>query len=182
MKRKDRSSNSAAAEERKSKKTKKNADKEDVQDTSKLDFSSAEKLFSSLISPTTSEDFFSQYWEKKPLHIQRKDPQYYGSLFSKSDLESLLKKEEVLFVQDLNLCRYEEGEKQYLNGDENTRATATQVSKEVKEHKATIQFHQPQRFKVFVLCKKYVGIANICSLRESEKGRKRGNMEKFKGR
>lgn len=149
MKRKDRSSSTNAAEERKSKKTKKTAEAEDAQETSKLDFSSSEKLFSSLLSPTTAEDFFSKYWEKKPLFLQRKDPEYYGSLFSKSDLDSLLKKEEILYVQDLNLCRYEDGEKKYLNGEMNTKATAPLVSKEFKEHKATIQFHQPQRFKVF---------------------------------
>ncbi|XP_031571088.1 ribosomal oxygenase 2-like [Actinia tenebrosa] len=147
MKRKDRPSSSNATEERRSKKTKKTAEAEDAQESGKLDYSSPEKLFSSLLSPTTAEEFFSEYWEKKPLFMQRKEPEYYGTLFSKSDLDSLLKKEEILFVQDLNLCRYEDGNKEYLNGDINTKATASQVSKEVKERKATIQFHQPQRFK-----------------------------------
>ncbi|KAK3749582.1 hypothetical protein QZH41_019718, partial [Actinostola sp. cb2023] len=146
MKRKDRSS-ASANEERKSKKSKKVSDLEEVQESSKLDFSSADKLFSSLIAPTTNEAFFSEYWEKKPLLIERGDTEFYGPLFNKSDLEAILKKEEIEFVNDVNVCRYEDGDKLYMNGDMGTRATLSRVSKDMKERKATVQFHQPQRFK-----------------------------------
>src|SRR5690349_4237519 len=33
-----------------------------------------------LLSPITQEEFFSQYWEKKPLFISRKNKDYYGDL------------------------------------------------------------------------------------------------------
>ncbi|KXJ18241.1 Bifunctional lysine-specific demethylase and histidyl-hydroxylase MINA [Exaiptasia diaphana] len=146
MKRKNRSS-SSTNDERKSKKTRKVSDLEEIQELSKLDFNSAEKLFSSLIAPITSKTFFSEYWEKKPLLIKRNDISFYGPLFSKSDLEAVLKKEEIEFVNDVNVCCYEDGDKLYMNDDIGSRATWTRVSKDVKERNATVQFHQPQRFK-----------------------------------
>jgi len=147
MKRKDRSSTSAK-EERKSKKTKKVTEVEEIQQASKLDFSSPDKLFSSLVAPTTSESFFSDYWEKKPLLIQRNDTSFYGPLFTKEDLEDILKREELSFAEDVNVVRYEDGDKLYMNGDPEERATWSQVNKDIKERHATVQFHQPQRFKV----------------------------------
>lgn len=49
-------------------------------DTGKLDCSTPEKALSSLIVPNKLKDFFNSYWEKKPLHIKRKDAG--NSLFS----------------------------------------------------------------------------------------------------
>lgn len=156
MKRKDRSSTSAK-EERKSKKTKKVSEVEEIQQVSKLDFSTPEKLFSSLVAPTTSEAFFADYWEKQPLLIKREDTSFYGPLFTKDDLEDILKKEELSFAEDVNVVRYEDGDKLYMNGDPEERVTWSQVNKDVKERHATVQFHQPQRFKVrfsvFFICR-----------------------------
>src|SRR2546425_12670835 len=46
--------------------------------------------FDTLISPCSREQFFSEYWETKPLRISRRQPDYYRSLVSGSDIDYLL--------------------------------------------------------------------------------------------
>jgi hypothetical protein len=42
----------------------------------------------SLVAPTSVEEFRSLYWERQPLVIHRKDPDYYGDLFTLTDFDS----------------------------------------------------------------------------------------------
>jgi ribosomal protein L16 Arg81 hydroxylase len=46
--------------------------------------------FAKLIAPITLDNFVAEYWEKKPLIIARKIPQYYQELFSQQALDSVL--------------------------------------------------------------------------------------------
>jgi ribosomal protein L16 Arg81 hydroxylase len=46
--------------------------------------------FEYLIQPISSDVFFSQYWEQKPLHISRKNRDYYTDLFSIDDIDTLI--------------------------------------------------------------------------------------------
>ena len=46
--------------------------------------------FDSLISPLPSEQFFSEYWETKPLCISRKQGDYYEPLVSGDDIDYML--------------------------------------------------------------------------------------------
>jgi ribosomal protein L16 Arg81 hydroxylase len=46
--------------------------------------------FEQLIHPISLDTFFSQYWEKRPLHISRKNPHYYSGLLSVKDIDTLL--------------------------------------------------------------------------------------------
>jgi len=41
----------------------------------------------SLIAPISKDEFFAKYWEKKPLIVHRKNPGYYGNLFSVQDFD-----------------------------------------------------------------------------------------------
>jgi len=43
-----------------------------------------------LLRPMGLEPFFSNYWEKKHLWLQRSEPNYYQSLFTVDDLEALI--------------------------------------------------------------------------------------------
>ena len=36
----------------------------------------------SLVAPVAEEDFRSQYWERQPLIVHRKQPGYYDGLFN----------------------------------------------------------------------------------------------------
>jgi len=39
-----------------------------------------------LLAPINPEDFFRDYWERKPLHLSRKDPHYYDTVLNNGDL------------------------------------------------------------------------------------------------
>lgn len=104
-------------------------------------------LFQSLIHPMVQEEFFSGFWEKKPLHLQRSDPataSYYQSLFQLSDMKALCA-QGLEYARDLNVCRYVDGKKKVLN--KVGRVNYNILNKDFHQKKATIQFHQPQRFK-----------------------------------
>ncbi len=57
-----------------------------------------------ILSPVSSDTFFSRYWEQQPLHIARKDSGHFGSLISVSAIEELLSTGELYFpdVQVVN--------------------------------------------------------------------------------
>ncbi|XP_074245286.1 ribosomal oxygenase 2 isoform X2 [Saimiri boliviensis] len=114
---------------------------------SALNFDSPSSLFESLISPIKTETFFKEFWEQKPLLIQRDDPAlaaYYGSLFKLTDLKSLCSRG-MYYGRDVNVCRCVSGKKKVLNKD--GKAHFLQLRKDFDQKRATIQFHQPQRFK-----------------------------------
>ena len=145
MKRKERSPEAAAENRQKKSKTEGSSESS----PSKLDFATPEKVLQSLLSPTNLRTFFSDYWEKKPLVIKRQDSAFYGSLFLKKQLEDILKTHKLKYEEDVNVCLYVDGKKELHNGA--GRATVGAVEKAVKASGATVQFHQPQRFKVMKL-------------------------------
>ncbi|XP_007899499.2 ribosomal oxygenase 2 [Callorhinchus milii] len=115
--------------------------------TSTFNFQSPASLFDSLVSPIGSKEFLSEYWEQKPLLIQRDDPSlavYYKSLFKFDDLKEICN-DDVFYGTDINCCRSINGKKKILNKD--GKINYTQLKKDFEQKKATIQFHQPQRFK-----------------------------------
>ncbi|NWR36895.1 RIOX2 oxygenase, partial [Tachuris rubrigastra] len=112
-----------------------------------LHFENPDSLFGSLISPIKEEVFFKEYWEQKPLLVQRNDPlvaAYYLSLFQLSDLKELCS-QGLYYGRDVNICRCVNGKKKVLNKE--GRVNYMQLKKDFDQKKATIQFHQPQRFK-----------------------------------
>lgn len=46
--------------------------------------------FARLIQPFTPDDFFGEYWEKKPLLLKRGDSGYYENLISFQDMENII--------------------------------------------------------------------------------------------
>ncbi|XP_073524271.1 ribosomal oxygenase 2 isoform X2 [Phyllobates terribilis] len=111
-----------------------------------LDFTSPQSLFESFIAPMTSEEFFTYYWEKKPLLIQRSDPaiqSYYQSLFPMTDLK-LASGKGIYYGRDVNMCKCKNGKKVLL--PRRGKANYLEILKDFRTSRATIQFHQPQRF------------------------------------
>ncbi|TMJ68774.1 MAG: hypothetical protein E6G83_04040, partial [Alphaproteobacteria bacterium] len=44
----------------------------------------------SLVAPVTEQEFQTQYWEQKPLVVNRNDPDYYGDLFTVDDFDKAI--------------------------------------------------------------------------------------------
>ena len=112
-----------------------------------LDFSTPIKLFESLISPISPETF-TEYWEKKPLLVKRNGhlASSYDHFFSLDYLNHLVKDRHVVFGRNMNVCRYVNHRRQSLNGS--GRVKPEELATLWSEKKATIQFHQPQQFRV----------------------------------
>uniref|UniRef100_A0A8C3XHR9 Bifunctional lysine-specific demethylase and histidyl-hydroxylase n=1 Tax=Chelydra serpentina TaxID=8475 RepID=A0A8C3XHR9_CHESE len=114
---------------------------------SPMNYDSPDSVFESLIFPIEQEKFFKEYWEQKPLLIQRDDPSvaaYYQSLFQLMDLKEL-SSQGLYYGRDVNICRCVNGKKKVLNKD--GKVNYMQLKRDFDQKKATIQFHQPQRFK-----------------------------------
>uniref|UniRef100_A0A8D0L765 Bifunctional lysine-specific demethylase and histidyl-hydroxylase n=1 Tax=Sphenodon punctatus TaxID=8508 RepID=A0A8D0L765_SPHPU len=115
---------------------------------SPMNYDSPDSVFESLIFPIKQGEFFKEYWEQKPLLIQRNNPSvtaYYQSLFQLADLKEL-SGHNLYYGQDINICRCVNGKKKILNKD--GKVNYMQLKKNFDQRKGTIQFHQPQRFKV----------------------------------
>lgn len=59
----------------------------------------SEYTINSVLDPVSIDEFFSQYWEKKPLHISRSRPEQYADLLKLIDIESLLSTNQLRFPQ-----------------------------------------------------------------------------------
>ena len=117
----------------------------------KLDFSGPRELFSSLIGPLTEEEFFRNYWEREPLVIKRgclATPHPYSSLFSLTDLHSIVARQPVRFGRHVNVCRYSNGRRRSY-GEAGRRLGPGLLHRLWAEERATIQLLQPQQFQVW---------------------------------
>lgn len=144
MKRKGRAA-SASASSPEGKKTKvggENDPETSTTDSRMVDFTTPKRVAETLLAVADLETFFTETWEKKPYLVKRANTDFYGALFSKKDLEAILKKEEINFIEDINLSRYVEGKTELLN-EEGSRIN----SKHIKATGVSVQFHQPDRFK-----------------------------------
>lgn len=145
MKRKNRGASASASppEGKKKKVGSENDPESSTSATKAIDYTSPERVVESLLAVTELGSFFDETWEKKPHFVKRENDDFYGSLFSKKDLEALLKKEKIQFIEDASLSRYVEGKTELLN-EEGSRVNL----KDIKAAGVAVQFHQPDRFKV----------------------------------
>ncbi|XP_037607325.1 ribosomal oxygenase 1 [Sebastes umbrosus] len=75
----------------------------------------ASKLFQWLISPVLSKAFFRETWEKKPILVQRKNPDYYKGLFSTAEFDRILRQEDVQYGVNLDVTSYTNGKRETHN-------------------------------------------------------------------
>ncbi len=50
-----------------------------------------------LLHPLSTERFFSDYWEKKQLFLQRRDPEYFHQLMTRIDLATLISESDMRY-------------------------------------------------------------------------------------
>jgi hypothetical protein len=117
-----------------------------------LNFDSGKSTFESFLGNHIDLDTFNQeYWEKKPLFIERNDEEkckdwldYTKSLFSLDILKKIISTSQLKYGKDLNLCKLIKEKKTNLNKSGSVKLEY--VVKCFEKESATIQFHQPQRF------------------------------------
>jgi ribosomal protein L16 Arg81 hydroxylase len=99
--------------------------------------SKAKKVFEWLISPISISEFFSEYWEKKPLLINRKNKKYNENVFTKKDIESLLKNKNLKYEKDLDVTLYKDFKRETYNKE--GVAKYEEVWKQFKEKDCSIR-------------------------------------------
>uniref|UniRef100_A0A3Q2TDY8 Bifunctional lysine-specific demethylase and histidyl-hydroxylase n=1 Tax=Fundulus heteroclitus TaxID=8078 RepID=A0A3Q2TDY8_FUNHE len=75
----------------------------------------ASKLFQWLINPVPAKAFFRDTWEKKPVLVQRKNPDYYKGLFSTAEFDRILREENVQYGVNLDITSYINGKRETHN-------------------------------------------------------------------
>ncbi|XP_042359335.1 ribosomal oxygenase 1 [Plectropomus leopardus] len=75
----------------------------------------ASKLFQWLINPIPAKTFFRETWEKKPILVQRKNPDYYKGLFSTAEFDRILRQEDVQYGVNLDVTSYANGKRETHN-------------------------------------------------------------------
>lgn len=75
----------------------------------------ASKLFQWLINPIPAKSFFRDTWEKKPILVQRKNPDYYKGLFSTEEFDRMLREEDVQYGVNLDVTSYANGKRETHN-------------------------------------------------------------------
>merc|ERR1712212_195211 len=75
----------------------------------------AQEAFQWLIGPTNLDTFYKEFWEKKPLHMKRDDPEYYKTLFSTKALDKILREQRAVFGKNLDVTSYSDGKRETHN-------------------------------------------------------------------
>jgi len=60
-----------------------------------------------MINPTPLQEFYSTYFEKKPLHIKRSQNTYYKDVFSTKALEKAVREQRVLYGKHMDITSYD---------------------------------------------------------------------------
>lgn len=69
-----------------------------------------------MLWPITIDQFFSEYWEKKPLHVKR-DASYYEGLFTRADVDTILKEQELQYEVNINLAKVDKDGKKVMHNE-----------------------------------------------------------------
>lgn len=64
------------------------------------------KAFKWMIAPYNPDEFLNRIWEKKPLHIARKKPNYYKEIISTPVIDDMLRNENIQFTKNIDVTSY----------------------------------------------------------------------------
>ncbi|KAF4523338.1 hypothetical protein B566_EDAN013523 [Ephemera danica] len=98
-----------------------------------------------IIHPVSIEDFFSATWEKRPLHIAREHLKYYEALPNTEILDTMLRKNKMLFGKNVDITSYTNGERKTMNPE--GRASPMEVWDFYKKG-CSVRILNPQTFNV----------------------------------
>ncbi|EDW62815.2 uncharacterized protein Dvir_GJ17031 [Drosophila virilis] len=70
-----------------------------------------------LINPMTSDDFFSQYWERNACQVKRKQPNYFSQLISFKLIDEMLIRNHLEFTTNIDVTTYKNGMRETHNPD-----------------------------------------------------------------
>jgi ribosomal protein L16 Arg81 hydroxylase len=115
-----------------------------------------------LVAPFPMETFFEQYWERKPLTIHREDPAYFSSLFSVSDLDSVIYFTRPKFPSPEEADGYgHDAGKTFLRGDD-ANPSRPQVPEELSLSDLADAYREGRTIIVNGMERRWPAIAQLC--------------------
>uniref|UniRef100_K3WPR5 Bifunctional lysine-specific demethylase and histidyl-hydroxylase n=1 Tax=Globisporangium ultimum (strain ATCC 200006 / CBS 805.95 / DAOM BR144) TaxID=431595 RepID=K3WPR5_GLOUD len=93
------------------------------------------------------DTFFSEYFEKKPLHVRSngKHKLFPHDLFSKKKVLETIQVNELDYGKDLTICKYVDETRENYDGDGEVSVSRKKVARLFDRH-YSCQFYQPQRY------------------------------------
>ncbi|CAH0560476.1 unnamed protein product [Brassicogethes aeneus] len=82
------------------------------------------KLFRWFINPIPPDVFFSEFWEKEPIHIERDTPNYYSHILTTERLDRILRDNPLYYTRNVDVVSYENGKKENFNQEGRAVAAA----------------------------------------------------------
>lgn len=73
------------------------------------------KAFKWMIAPYNPDEFLNRVWEKKPLHIARKKPNYYKEIISTPIIDDMLRNQNIQFTKNIDITTYINGKRETHN-------------------------------------------------------------------
>ncbi|XP_032516414.2 bifunctional lysine-specific demethylase and histidyl-hydroxylase NO66 [Danaus plexippus] len=73
------------------------------------------KVFTWMLTPFDPNEFLKEIWEKKPLHIARKKPDYYKDVISTPVIDNMLRTENIQFTKNIDITSYVDGKRETHN-------------------------------------------------------------------
>lgn len=76
------------------------------------------RQFKYVVNPINVQEFVSEYWEKKPLCVNRRQPNYFKELISIAGIDEMLRSNMIEYTENINVTNYVDGvrETHYPNG------------------------------------------------------------------
>ncbi|KAF1770349.1 hypothetical protein GCK72_002167 [Caenorhabditis remanei] len=111
----------------------------------------ASRAFGFMISPCDVQTFFDKFYQSNVLVVHRKQPTYFGNLFSTARLCELLEKNHLEYGTNINIAQYKNGVRTTLNGK---GRVYPQIVKQHLNNLCSVQLVNPQTFddRIWYIC------------------------------
>jgi len=101
------------------------------------------RLFELMIHPITAEEFYRDYFEKKPLLIRRKNRRYYDDWMRMTHVRKLIDSDELEWTYEVDVTSYVGGQRQTHNGE--GVASKEEIWRRHKEEGCSVRLLRPQK-------------------------------------
>jgi hypothetical protein len=118
------------------------------------------QILTDLLSPIDGDMFFRQHWELAPLHVSRDEPQRYGAVFTRGDVDQLIAYTRPRFQNPSAFDGQSAGRPTYLRGVLSGQPAAPQFEPGLADLRAA--YDQGQSVVIMSMHHRWPAIARLC--------------------
>uniref|UniRef100_A0A8D8YL82 Bifunctional lysine-specific demethylase and histidyl-hydroxylase n=1 Tax=Cacopsylla melanoneura TaxID=428564 RepID=A0A8D8YL82_9HEMI len=101
------------------------------------------KQFQWILGNTSVDSFFKNHWEKKVLHIARKEKTYYNNLITSVLIDEILRDNFIEYTKNIDITSYVDGQRETLNPE---GRALPQVVWDYYQNGCSVRFLNPQTY------------------------------------